>query len=116
MADEATIKKVLLAEMDSLAHDLSNGEAGNIEKQGKALAYIMRILRPLVEQETVKEHECRERMRIFGQRLEAHAESCPAAHMFERPVESGTVILANLAKTSLPWLLFIGFLIWKFGT
>jgi hypothetical protein len=115
MSDEVTIKQVLLAEMDSLAHDLSNGDAGNIEKQGKALAYIMRILRPLVEQETVKEGECRERMGVLGKRLETHVETCPAARMFERPIESGGVILANMAKTSFPWLLLVGLLLaWKF--
>lgn len=115
MADERTIKGVLLAEMDELAKDLSNGESGNIEKQGKALAYIMRILRPLVEQETVKESDCRSRMEILGKRLEAHAASCPAAKMIEKPIQGAGTILANLATTSLPWLILItGLVIWAY--
>jgi len=94
-------------EMDALARDLSNGEAGNIEKQGKALAYIMRILRPLVERESVNESECRERMAVLGKRLEDHTATCPAIRLFAHPAESGGVILANLAKTSLPWMILI---------
>lgn len=110
MSDSREIKQVLLAEMDTLAHDLSNGDAGNIEKQGKALAYILRILRPLVERDTVIEPECRERMAIIGKRIEDHIETCPAARLLEKPLESGGVILAKMASQSFPWLVALALL------
>lgn len=107
MSDSANIKAVLIAEMDQLSHELSNGDAGNIEKQGKALAYILRIMRPLVERESVQESECRERMGTMGKRLDDHYVNCPAARLLEKPMESAPVIMAKLASTSLPWILFL---------
>lgn len=114
MADEVTIKSVLLAEMDQLAKDLSNGDAGNVEKQGKALAYIMRILRPLVEQDSVKQEECRDRMKTVGERITDHIEHCPARALVEKPIQNAGVVLANCVSTSLPWLIIVIMLVlWK---
>lgn len=108
MTDAAQIRGVLIAEMDSLARDLANGGGADLVKQGQALSYILRIMRPMVERESVMENECRERMKTIGERLERHETTCPAIRVFSHPAESGGVILANLAKTSLPWLLLIG--------
>ena len=110
MSDGAEIRKVLIGEIDQLAHDLSNGDAGNIEKQGRALSYLLRVVRPLVEREVVLESECRERMMEMGKRVELHEINCPAAKLLEKPLEGGSVILAKAASQSLPWLIALGLL------
>jgi hypothetical protein len=115
MTDSAQIKGVLLAEMDSLAKDLANGGGADLVKQGQALSYILRIMRPLVERESVQEAECRERMMIIGKRLEDHYAKCPAAKLLEKPLEGGGVILAKAASQSLPWMVAITLLgLWLF--
>jgi hypothetical protein len=111
MTDASQLRGVLVAEIDEIAKSLANGGGADLVLQGRALSCLLRIMRPLIERESVQEHECRERMKIIGERLERHEATCPAIRMFAHPAESGGVILANLAKTSLPWLLLIGGLV-----
>lgn len=115
MTDASQLRSVLVAEMDEIAKSLTNGGGADPVLQGRALSCLLRIMRPLIERESVQEHECRERMKIIGERLERHEATCPAIRMFAHPAESGGVILANLAKTSLPWLLLVaGLFAWAY--
>ena len=111
VTDASQLRSVLVAEMDEIAKSLANGGGADPVLQGRALSCLLRIMRPIIERESVQEHECRERMKIIGERLERHEATCPAIRLFAHPAESGGVIMANLAKTSLPCLLLVGGLV-----
>mgnify|MGYP003602275760 CR=1 FL=1 len=104
MTDNRDIKKIILDEIDSAARELENGGAANPVAQGKGIALLLRVVRPLVERETVTEGECLDRM-----------SKCPARSLISggNGGEATASILIKAIERLSPWALIVGWMAWQ---
>lgn len=102
MSDSQPLKQFVLDEIDEVSADLANGGGADQIKQGRGIAILLRVVRPMVERETVTEIECLERM-----------SKCPARAIVTGGIETAGAAIVKLVEKSLPWVGLVAWLAWQ---
>lgn len=113
MSDREDSVQFVVSEIDDITQKLANGGAADPVLQGRAAGLTLRLLRPLVLRETVTEPECIERRRSLADDLKRHISDCPGPKIFSHPRETIGMVLAKGGKETFPWLVIVGFMLWK---